>query len=383
MSRIKKISGEYASLFRELDDKLLVKSNNNRLESIRDAHNNERAPLGIPNLVWSDDLADDALSWAGNLARRNSLRHSSNRRHIGENIARRKSRSDSLELLLDAWASEKKYYQHKPYPRCSRTGDKGDVGHYTQMIWEETTEVGCGFARGFGRDYLVCQYKTSGNRDGKYAYDKNLEVDTPVVQTPVVNQTTVNQTIVNQTVVQPPVVKTPVVQTPVKETPVVQTPVKTTPVKETPVKETSSDPFIKQCLDTHNAERTPLGIQKLTWSEDLAKVALSWAKNLANKGSLSHSSGRVHIGENVSYTGTKTNSLARLLDMWMSEKQYYQHKPYPNCSNTGDKGDVGHYTQVIWRDTTEVGCGLATQNGKDFLVCQYKTSGNRQGKLAY
>jgi len=115
----------------------------------------------------------------------------------------------------------------------------------------------------------------------------------------------------------------------------------------------------------------------------LAVTALDWAKELASMGSLKHSSGRVHIGENVAYTGTKANSVVKLLGMWMDERQYYVHKPYPNCSNTGDKSDVGHYTQVIWAATTEVGCGLATRNGKDFLVCQYKTSGNRTGKYAY
>jgi uncharacterized protein YkwD len=307
--------------------------------------------------------------------------------------------------MIEGWVAEKKFYRHKAYPKCSTTGDKSDVGHYTQMIWEATNEVGCGFATGFGRDYLVCQYKTSGNRNGKYVYDKNRVVENPVVETPVVEtpivetpvvetpvvqapvvETPVVETPVVQTpVVQTPVVQTPVVQTPVVQTPVVQTPVVQTPVVQTPVKttETESDPFKATVLRLHNAERTPLGIVKLTYSDELAATALSWAKQLASKGSLSHSSGRVHIGENVSYTGSKSNSLDRLIGMWTDERQYYVHKAYPNCSNTGDKSDVGHYTQVIWRDTTEVGCGLATKNGKDFLVCQYKTSGNRTGKLAY
>jgi uncharacterized protein YkwD len=322
------------------------------------------------------------------MASRNILEHSSGRNHIGENIARRVSKSNSVELMINGWISEKEDYVHKAYPYCSKTGDKSDVGHYTQIIWQATTEVGCGFAKGSGKDYLVCQYKTSGNRSGKYAYEEKTAVEIPVVETPVVETPVVQTPVVETPVVEVIVVETPTGQTPVIEVPVVQTPVVQTPVVQTPVEtepETneSTDPFIAQCLKTHNDERTPLGIPKLVWSAELAQSALKWAKELARRNTLKHSSGRVHIGENVSCTGTKSNSLARLLGMWMDEKKYYIHKPYPNCSNTGDKSDVGHYTQVIWKDSKELGCGLATGSGRDFLVCQYKTSGNRQGKYAY
>jgi len=343
-------------------------------------HNEERAALGISSLTWSDDLAASALDWAKSMARKSKLRHSNNREHIGENIARTRSKENSLEELLGMWTDEKRYYVHKPYPRCSSSGNKGDVGHYTQMIWQETTEVGCGLATGFGRDYLVCQYNPSGNRNRKYAYDETL------------TQEPVNTEV--KTDIKSDVIKTEEVAGPdgqpeevtkTEETEVIKTEnVQVVKPVETPVQnEVNSDPFIAQCLAEHNAERSPLGIPGLTWNEELAATALSWAKQLASRGSLSHSSGRVHIGENVSYTGTKANSLARLIGMWRDEKKYYIHKPYPNCSNSGDSGDVGHYTQMIWKDTTEVGCGLATKSGKDFLVCQYKTSGNRQGKYAY
>jgi len=309
------------------------------------------------------------------------------------------------------WSDEQKYFVNEPYPRCSTTGDKGDVGHYTQMVWQDTTEVGCGFASGFGRDYLVCQYDPAGNKNRQYAYDETeTEVDPETTEEPTEVQpsqvptsyvpTPEFVTPVDITQIQNPV-QIPQVQTPQVQTPQVQTSQsqtsqaqnsqsqtsqsQTSQAQSSQVKTTSSesDPFISRCLELHNDERALFNIPGLTWNADLAETALAWAKQLASKGSLSHSSGRVHIGENVSYTGTKANSIDRLIGMWLDEKKYFVYKPYPDCSNSGDSSDVGHYTQLIWKDTTELGCGLSTKSGKDFLVCQYKTSGNRIGKYAY
>jgi hypothetical protein len=42
-----------------------------------------------------------------------------------------------------------------------------DVAHYTQMIWPQTTEIGCGYAPGGGFNWLVCRYNPGGNKDGK------------------------------------------------------------------------------------------------------------------------------------------------------------------------------------------------------------------------
>jgi len=276
------------------------------------------------------------------------------------------------EVLIDMWIDEKKYYTHKPYPDCSNTGDKGDVGHYTQMIWQDTTVVGCGIATSSAnKDYIVCQYQTSGNRNGKYAYDKSKVGTIPVETQPVTQPT--------KTTTQPSTSSS----SPSSSTTNSGSGSGSGSGSSSSSSSTSGDPFIAKCLQMHNDIRTPLGSPKLTWSSSLASSALKWAKELARMKTLQHSTNRVHVGENLSYTATKANSIEVLIQMWIDEKKYYTHKPYPNCSKTGDKGDVGHYTQMIWKDTTEVGCGLATSSGKDYIVCQYATSGNRSGKLAY
>lgn len=50
-----------------------------------------------------------------------------------------------------------------------------DIGHYTQIVWADTTKIGCGKIRytdsnGSIRLYLICNYGPSGNYDGEPIY---------------------------------------------------------------------------------------------------------------------------------------------------------------------------------------------------------------------
>jgi len=142
--------------------------------------------------------------------------------------------------------------------------------------------------------------------------------------------------------------------------------------------------FAQTCLDGHNVERQNLGIVALTWSTELAAAAQSWADTIAKKGALAHSENRVHIGENTARRTFKDySSTPLLIGQWLDEKKYFKNGKYPNISNSGNVHDVGHYSQMVWALTTELGCGIARAGGRDYLVCQYGESGNRQGKQVY
>ena len=41
---------------------------------------------------------------------------------------------------------------------------------------------------------------------------------------------------------------------------------------------------------------------------------------------------------------------------------------------------TGHFTQVVWRGTTAVGCGRSQCNGLDVWICQYDPPGNVEGQ---
>ena len=138
-------------------------------------------------------------------------------------------------------------------------------------------------------------------------------------------------------------------------------------------------------LDAHNVERAEFGVHPLSWSEDLESEAREWADNLARDQIMRHSNygERGGKGENL-WMGTAGYYTAeQMIAHFAEEKQYFFHGRFPEVSTTGDWGDVGHYTQVVWRDTQEVGCAVATAAGNDVLVCRYWPAGNIWGQKPY
>ncbi len=134
------------------------------------AHNSERATLGIPPLAWSDALAADAAPWAAHLAQTGTFQHSPDdaRLNEGENLWEGTAGGYSPEQMVGMWAAEKRFYRHGVFK--SGTSDGQAVGHYTQMIWKTTTQVGCALASGGGNDVLVCRYAPPGNFIGETPY---------------------------------------------------------------------------------------------------------------------------------------------------------------------------------------------------------------------
>lgn len=134
-------------------------------QQILDVHNQLRAEVGVPSLSWSTDLAVLAQDWADKLSRENGFRHRprNERSGIGENLAAGRN----VGVMLGLWTDEKDDYD--PNTGTCRPGT--ECKHYTQMVWRNTTELGCGVAshRTYGR-VLVCDYRPAGNLRGRPAY---------------------------------------------------------------------------------------------------------------------------------------------------------------------------------------------------------------------
>lgn len=142
--------------------------------------------------------------------------------------------------------------------------------------------------------------------------------------------------------------------------------------------------FISDCLDEHNKYGAALGIPPYTWSCTLMEAAQTWADYLAQNHLFQHSKGRVNVGENIAEGSASQYGTIALIDMWVEEKQYFiPGQNFPDCSTTGSYADVGHWTQMIWRKSTELGCGTATSSGQRYLVCQYSPAGNILGQPVY
>jgi pathogenesis-related protein 1 len=69
--------------------------------------------------------------------------------------------------VVDAWAAEARNYS----PRSNRCQPGRSCGHYTQIVWRATQEIGCGVAvcADLGQIW-VCDYRPAGNVAGRRPY---------------------------------------------------------------------------------------------------------------------------------------------------------------------------------------------------------------------
>jgi len=193
-------------------------------EKIVKRHNYYRNLVSVPALVWDNDLAKHAQTWANYLAENytnkdakagrlpharvfQTNKHFEDEWYEGENIATTTKHigyvaeepidtsleyvfhapkdSDVHELLdvngaVDAWASEAFYYDYD----TNKAKKEGKiVGHYTQIVWADSTKVGCGKAisktytffngvKDVYFEWVVCRYSTPGNIVGQKPYTK-------------------------------------------------------------------------------------------------------------------------------------------------------------------------------------------------------------------
>lgn len=139
-------------------------------------------------------------------------------------------------------------------------------------------------------------------------------------------------------------------------------------------------PFAREVLAAHNNERAQYGAQPLQWNPALEANATAYANQLAQTGRRVHAArdGRGIERENLSQgmLGWNTN---QMMASWIGEKQFFTPGTFPNVCN-GDWSRCGHYTQMIWSTTTDIGCGMAQGSGFNWLVCRYSPGGNKDGK---
>lgn len=141
----------------------------------------------------------------------------------------------------------------------------------------------------------------------------------------------------------------------------------------------------------HNEVRsqvvTSTPIPNLTWSITIADVAQAYANQLASSGCNLVHSGNPSYGENLAWFAGQAATAADVVSAWAQEGTCYTYGLFETtdsctCVNSG----CGHYTQVVWRTTTEVGCGVAVcpgQTYQEIWVCNYSPPGNYVGYAPY
>lgn len=141
-------------------------------------HNALRAEFGLPPLRWSDTAARQAQAWADQLGREQcALRYNpdeNRRQNYGENLYKSYSATPyagfrrSVGDVLQRWRDEARHYDHGAHRCTAAVGQQ--CGQYLQMIWETTTDLGCGRARCDSGEIWVCNYTPRGGQAGLRPY---------------------------------------------------------------------------------------------------------------------------------------------------------------------------------------------------------------------
>lgn len=164
--------------------------------------------------------------------------------------------------------------------------------------------------------------------------------------------------------------------------------------------------FGTDMVAAHNAVRADLSIvggspapdpalPPVAWSADAAAVAQGWADRCVYQ----HNAGRGELGENIAATFPPGawDATAIVLEGWAAEAPFYAYAT-DTCNldpRVNAFGTCGHYTQVVWRDTTAIGCGTRICSGATWpfsggnpgpwvlWVCNYAPPGNWVGERPY
>ncbi|GME99936.1 hypothetical protein B5S28_g3214 [[Candida] boidinii] len=207
------------------------------------------------------------------------------------------------------------------------------------------------------------------------------DIYTPVVATTTSSSSTGNEKVVvytymptfssssssssSTTIVVPPTTSTAAPVTTTTAAPTTSTTPTSTAAATTAAAASNSDldSFQSEILSAHNSCRAKHGVDALTWDSEVAAYAQAYADKYTCSGSLTHSGGQ--YGENLAIGYTTTGAV----DAWYGEGENYD---YSTCSV------YDHFTQVVWKSTTKVGCAYKYCNSYwgTYIICSYETPGN-------
>lgn len=147
---------------------------------------------------------------------------------------------------------------------------------------------------------------------------------------------------------------------------------------------------VQELVDYHNTVRKAVGVAPVKWKPEIAKFAQAWADEIARTGDVKH---RTHAegpwkqkyGENMGW-GSSPHTPLDAAKNWQSEISFYT----PGTPVPQDFGNfkAGHYTQMVWKATTEIGAGKAVIQAGQYKgwiihVCNYNPPGNFLGQKPY
>ncbi len=287
------------------------------------------------------DLNNIAQSHSNKLARNAQLEYSDNKfrgEELGE-ILFYYSTSCSSDVVIESWNKDAKTFKYNK--------KNSEASPFAQLVWKSSQYIGIGISQDSnGGTYIVANFYPAGNVSGQFKenvfppkYGKKKEKK---------EKNTVQDTSSYQR--------------------------RATVSRKTTV--TGSN-FEMEALNQHNYYRKKHHVGPLTINKDLSKIAQAYANKLCATNTFCHSSNKYkgnNIGENLYTCRNKRATGATATDSWYNEiKDHNFRKDFQSAT--------GHFTQLVWKNSEQVGFGIANRGETYFVVANYYPAGNTLGQF--
>lgn len=312
-----------------------------------EAHNKYRLKHGVPPLILNKKLCEISQKWADKTSAKGTLEQSKTRKY-GENLYCNWMSGPDYEPSgyepVDSWYEEQKDYQYGIEPLDLRSS------YFTQIVWKNTKEMGVAYSRDKnGCVYVIAKYYPPGNVVGHFIDNVLPPGGDLISELPDNND--------------------------------VHASFKPSEKSTTPSQGYGEDygHFEIECLKAHNEYRKLHGAEPLKLTPKLCKYSVEWANELAVKGVIEHRQ-NPEYGENVYCTRTPKNgdmNGKEPAEQWYREVKSYTFGRQPRCIHS-----CGHFTQVVWKGSRELGVAMAkSHNNYIFVVANYLPPGNIIGEF--
>jgi uncharacterized protein YkwD len=161
------------------------------------------------------------------------------------------------------------------------------------------------------------------------------------------------------------------------------------PAKQAP----SSGDYVSTALYHHNVHRANHSASDLSWDDSLASYALNTAQTCVFAHDMAQGGGG--YGQNLAAYGVSSGvgslNKATLVADAITNQWYYGevgNMPYGQDSPNISGPEFLHFTQVVWKSSSTVGCatvecpaGSIFSYASLYTVCDYKSAGNMMGEF--
>lgn len=131
-----------------------------------------------------------------------------------------------------------------------------------------------------------------------------------------------------------------------------------------------------QILSRHNTYRAQHQVGNLVRNSAVETIAQDYSEYLAANGKFEHSGNKFNgnsLGENLYKSYGMAVSGTNAVDLWYNEVEIY------DFNNQGFSSGTGHFTQLVWKNSKNLGCGIACGQGC-IVTCNYYPAGNVRGQ---